>query len=157
MTTLLPLNSCAYTIPLTGAPSILVHICRQPIRRGRDRRATWGREGRFCGIRSRAITEESMFIWICTNPELLLKKCMYVCAAKELTDYIHENILHYNTPFKPQASIYSSYQKGHEKQLKWCVCLHEKCSKNSSLVHTSASISPAVIWSVYMTNTKARV
>lgn len=49
--------------------------------------------------------------------------------------------------------------KIHKNQAKFCEIIFTtwKCSKHSSLVHTSASISPTVIWSVYMTNTKARV
>lgn len=49
--------------------------------------------------------------------------------------------------------------KMHENQVKFCEIMFTtwKCSKRSSLVHTSASISPAVIWIVYMTNTKAGV
>lgn len=49
--------------------------------------------------------------------------------------------------------------KIHENRVKLCGIMFTtwKCSKHSSLVHTSASTSPTVIWSVFMANTKARV
>lgn len=80
---------------------------------------------------------------------------------------MHENILHCNT-----AAVLSSFQsqftagirnalfrrKGAMKKTNWNdACSTWKCNRNSSFVHISASITPAVIWSVCMTKTKARV
>lgn len=129
-----------------------------------------GREGKFCGTRSSKITKENMFTWTDTNPELLLEKSI-PCFAKKLKkkNQCLRMKIHYTVTQKQSPQAFSFYSllvlEMHysEEKEQWrkpteMMCVSTwKCRRNSSFVHTSARITPAVISSVCMIKTKARV